>query len=80
MKVLTTLVISMSKNADLEPKNSSPNTIDLYIYYMEKSTGIPPSLEEKKSLPNCANKDGNINHVFKNCISTSVATPLKCMK
>ncbi len=28
-------------------KNSSPNTNDLYIHYMDKSTGTP-SLEEKK--------------------------------
>ncbi len=27
-------------------KNSSPNTNDLYIYYMDKSNGTP-SLEEK---------------------------------
>ncbi len=54
--------------------NSSPNTNDLYIHYMDKST---PSLEEKKALPNCANKDIN---VLKNVISTSVATVLKCMK
>ncbi len=46
---------------------------------MDKSTGTP-SLEEKKALPNCANKDENIIHVLKNCISTSVATVLKCMK
>ncbi len=38
---------------------SSPNTNDLYIHYMDKSTGTP-SLEEKKTLPNCGNKDGNI--------------------
>ncbi len=43
-------------------KNSSPNTDDLYIHYMDKSTGTPPSLEEKKALPNCGNKDGNIIH------------------
>ncbi len=47
---------------------------------MDKSTGTPPSLEEKKALPNCGNKDGNIIHVFKMFISTSVATVLKCMK
>ncbi len=40
----------------------------------------PPSLEEKKALPNCGNKDGNIINVVKYCISTSVATVLKCMK
>ncbi len=34
-------------------KNSSPNTNDLYIHYMDKSTGTPPSLEEKRALPNC---------------------------
>ncbi len=28
----------------------------------------------KKALPNCGNKDGNIIHVLKNVISTSVAT------
>ncbi len=61
-------------------KNSSPNTNDLYIHYMDKSTGTPPSLEEKNTLPNRGNKDGNIIHVLKNCISTSVATVLKCMK
>ncbi len=32
------------------------------------------------TLTNCDNKDGNIIHVLKNCISTSVATVLKCMK
>ncbi len=40
------------------------NTNDLYIHYMDKSTGTP-SLEEKKARPNCANKDGNIIHVLK---------------
>ncbi len=57
-------------------KNSSPNTNDLYIHYMDKSTGTP-SLEEKKALPNCGNKEIN---VLKNVISTSVAIVLKCMK
>ncbi len=51
---------------------------DLYIHYMDKSIGTHPSLEEKKALPNRGNKDGI--HVLKNCISTSVATVLKCMK
>ncbi len=60
-----------------EAKNSSPNTNDLYIHYIDKSTGTPPSLEEKKALPNCGNKE---MHVLKNCISISVATVLKCMK
>ncbi len=59
-------------------KNSSPNTNDLYIHYTDKSTGTPPSLEEKKALPNCGNRDGNI--ILKKFISTSVATVLKCMK
>ncbi len=58
-------------------RNSSPNTNALYIHYMDKSTGTPPSLEEKKAL--CSNRDGNIIHVLKNCISTSVATVLTCM-
>ncbi len=57
-------------------KNSPPNTNELYIHYMDKSTGTP-SLEEKKALPNCGNKEIN---VLKSCISTSVATVLKCMK
>ncbi len=61
-------------------KNSSPNTNDLYIHYMDKSTGTPPSLEEKKALPNSDNKDGNIIHVLKKKNSNSVATVLKCMK
>ncbi len=43
--------------------NSSPNTNDLYIHYMDKSTGTPPSLEEKRALPNCGNKDGNIMYL-----------------
>ncbi len=46
---------------------------------MDRSTGTP-SLEEKKALPNCANKDGNIINVLKNCICTSVVLVLKCMK
>ncbi len=61
-------------------KNSLPNTNDLYIYYMDKCTRTPPSLEERKALPNCGNKDGNIIHVLTIFISTSVATVLKCMK
>ncbi len=56
-------------------KNSSPNTNDLYTVYGQKYWGTP-SLEEKKELPNCGNKDGNIIHVLKNCISASVATVL----
>ncbi len=48
-------------------------------FFMDKSTGTP-SLEEKKALPNCGNKDINIIHVLKNCICTSVASVLKCMK
>jgi len=48
---------------------------------MDISTGTPPSLEEKKALPNCGNKDVNIIHVLKKkCISISVVTVLKCMK
>ncbi len=53
-----------------EAKNSSPNTNDLYIHYIDKCTGTPRSLEEKKALPNCGNKE---MHVL-NCISISVAT------
>ncbi len=58
--------------------HQTPN--DLYIHYMDKSIGTPPSLEEKKALRNRDNIDGNIINVVKNCISTSVATVLKCMK
>ncbi len=62
-------------------KNSSPNPNNLYIYYMDKSTGTPTSFDEKNVLPNCGNKYGNIIHILKtNCISTSVATVLKCIK
>ncbi len=62
----------------MKKKNISPNTNDLYIPNMDKSTG---SLEEKKALPNCCNTDGNIIHVLKNGISTSVATVYEmCMK
>ncbi len=53
--------LCVTLNTDLEPK-----TNDLYIHYMDKSTGTPLSLEEKKTLPNCGNKDGNIIHVLKN--------------
>ncbi len=60
-------------------KTSSPNTNDLYIHYMDKSTGTP-SLEEKKALSIRGNNEENINHVQKIVISTSVATRLKCMK
>ncbi len=58
-------------------KNSSPNTNDLYIHYIDKSTGTPPSLEGKRALPNCGNKE---IHVLKKFIYGSVATVLKCMK
>ncbi len=37
-------------------KNSSPNTNDLYIQYMGKSTGTPPSLEEKMHFQTVATK------------------------
>ncbi len=50
-------------------KNSSPNTNDLCIHYMDKSTGTPPSLEEKRALPNCGNKDRIIINVLKNCMN-----------
>ncbi len=45
-------------------KNSKTHqTNDLCIHFMDKSTGTPPSLEEKKTLPNCGNKDGNIMYL-----------------
>ncbi len=31
-----------------------------------------PFFRREKALPNCDNKDGNIIHVLKNCISASV--------
>ncbi len=70
----------MTVNADLEPKNSSPNTNGLYIHYIDKSIGTPPSLEQKNALPICGNNDRNIIHGFKNCISISVGTVLECLK
>ncbi len=75
----TSLVWQTSGVTDLEPKihYQTPMT---YIHYMDTSTGTPPSLEEKETLPNCGNKDRNITHVLKHCISTSVATVLKCLK
>ncbi len=44
-----------------EPKThlQTPMTCTFIIW-------TPPSLEEKKALPNCGNKDGNINNVLKN--------------
>ncbi len=71
---------SLCLSLNLHYIDSSPNSNDLYIHYMDKSTGTPPSLDEKKALPNCGNKDGNINHVLKKIISTFFATVLKCMK
>ncbi len=59
-------------------KNSSQNTNVLYINYMDKMT--TPLFRRERALPNCGNKDGNIIHVLKNCIPTSVATVLKCMQ
>ncbi len=54
----------------------------MYIHYMDKSTGTPTSLEEKKALLNCDNKDGNIIHVLNIFISTSVLyqTPMTCVQ
>ncbi len=36
--------------------NSSPNTNDLYIHYMDNSTGTPPSLEETRHFQTVATK------------------------
>ncbi len=47
---------------DFKRASNSPNTYDLYIHYMDKSTGTP-SLEEKKALTNCGNKYGNLINV-----------------
>ncbi len=35
--------------AHLDPKMNHQTPNDLYIHYMDKSTGTPPSLEEKKA-------------------------------
>ncbi len=61
-------------NADLEPKthHQTPMTSLCGQKYLDT-----PSSEEKKAHPHCGNKD---IHALKNCISTSVATVLKCMK
>ncbi len=56
--------------------NSSPNTSD-FTFIIWTKVLAPPSLEEKKALPNCGNKENNILKPF---ISTSVAIVLKCMK
>ncbi len=60
---------------ELEPKTHHQTPTTLHSLYGQKYWD--PSLEEKKLLPNCANKDGNIIKIY---ISTSVATVLKCMK
>ncbi len=39
-------------NAELEPKTHPQNTNDLYIDYIDKSIGTPPSIEQKNALPN----------------------------
>ncbi len=46
--------------------NSSPNTNDLYIHYMDKSVGTPS--QEEKGTSKLCNKDGNIIYVLKHCI------------
>ncbi len=74
-----TMIITDLSLSCLVFDRGATHTNDMYIHYMDKSTGTP-SLEEKKALPNCGNKDGNTIHVLKICISTSVATVLKCMK
>ncbi len=61
----------------LKTHHQTPMTCAFIIW-----TYVPrhPLFRREKALPNCANKDGNIIHVLKICISTSVATVLKCMK
>ncbi len=70
--------LCVTLHANLEPKmhHQTPMT---YSFIIWKKLMLHP-LEEKKALPNCGNKDGNIIHILKNCISTSIATVLKCMK
>ncbi len=58
-------------------KNSSPNTNDLYIHYIDKSIGTTPFLEQKNALQNCGNNDGNIIHVLKIVFPSLFATDLE---
>ncbi len=37
--------------------HQTPMTCTFINHYMDTSTGTPPSLEEKKALPNCGNKE-----------------------
>ncbi len=57
-------------------KNSSPNTNDLYIHYMNKSYMDTPFFRREKGISKLWQQMETI-HVLKNCISTSVATVLK---
>ncbi len=63
--------LCVTLNTDLETKTHHQTPMTCTFHYMDKSTGTPPSLEEKKTLPNCGNKDGNIIHVLKNWICNS---------
>ncbi len=73
------LTSGVTLNADLEPKthHQTPMTCTYTIW---TKVLAPPSLEQKNALPNLWQHDGNIIHVFKNCISISVATVCKVSK
>ncbi len=51
-------------NADIEPRIHHQTAMTCTVMGH-------PSLAEKKALPICGNKDGNIIHVLKNCICNS---------
>ncbi len=55
-KNLTGLRQLNTSGVTLNEPQTHPNTNDLYIHYMDKVLHTP-SLEEKKALPNRANKD-----------------------
>ncbi len=83
MKLLLTKVAlldhtsGVTVNADLEPKthHQTPMTCTY-----TKVLGHPLLLNRKMHFQICGNNDGNIIHVFKNCISISVATVLEMSK
>ncbi len=79
MKMIIFLLITLVENIDFNINIHHKHQWLVHSLYGQKYW-TPPSLEEKNALPNCCNKDGNIIHVLNNCIYTSVATVLKCMK
>ncbi len=60
-------------------KNSSPNTNDLYIHYIDKSIGTPPSLEQKNALSNLWQQRWEHNSCIK-IVFPSLQQFWKCLK